>query len=152
VRRRLILDGCVLGATPGQRSRARIQIHPDDDAVVAAITVAELYRSVDAADAPSRRLRGALLAEVLTLLPVEPFDAEAARVLGRFLEREPGLALYDLMVAATAVSTDRFVLTTDRRALFERLPGVRCVPLPEPPPSAARARSRRRAAPGTARS
>ena len=36
-------------------------------------------------------------------------------------------AAHDLIIAAAAVATGRTVLTTDRNARFEDLPGVDCI-------------------------
>jgi tRNA(fMet)-specific endonuclease VapC len=39
---------------------------------------------------------------------------------------------YDLMIAATAAATNRILLTTDAKAEFNQLPGVRSEVIPVP--------------------
>lgn len=64
-------------------------------------------------------------------LPVEPYDLATAEVHGRLLAHvhRSGTkrGAHDLMIAATAVTTKRIVLTTDRSANFHDLPGVGCI-------------------------
>ena len=68
---------------------------------------------------------------VLETLPVEPYDVEVAEAHGRLLAHvhRSGTprGAHDLIIAATAIATRRTVLTTDRSARFQELPGVDCL-------------------------
>lgn len=129
--RRLIVDtGLVVGAERGDGDLSDF-VAPDDDLVVAAITVAELRAGVELASERHREARRAFLARVLDLLAVEPYDVATAEAHAHLLAHvrrigEPRGA-HDLIVAATAVVTGRTILTGDRRARFGDLPGVDCI-------------------------
>ena len=129
--RRLILDTGVLIASERGRTRLMDAITDDDDLVIAAITVAELRTGVELATEPHRAARAEFLVKVLETLPVEPYDVATAEVHGRLLAHvHRGGAkrgAHDLMIAATAAATKRTILTTDRSASFDDLPGVDCI-------------------------
>ncbi|MEU4999533.1 hypothetical protein [Streptomyces sp. NPDC021622] len=70
-----------------------------------------------------------LLNGVRALIPIEDYTADVARVHARLLahvrrEGKPRGA-HDLIIAATAATTARELLTTDGKAAFDDLPGVR---------------------------
>lgn len=73
------------------------------------------------------------LTRVLESLPVEPYDLATAQVHGRLLAHvhRTGTtrAAHDLVIAATAIATKRTLLTADRAARFDELPGVDCLVL-----------------------
>lgn len=125
---RLIIDTRVLIASERAGSVILDSIADDDDLVIAAITVAELRTGIELATDRYRARRAEFLAQVLETLPVEPYDLATAEVHGRLLAhvhrqgRQRGA--HDLLIAATAVATKRTVLTTDRNARFQDLPGV----------------------------
>lgn len=129
--RRLILDTGVLIATEWQRRETSAALLPDDDVVIAAISVAELRTGIELASAEHRARRAEFLVRVLETLPVEPYDVTTAEAHGRLLAhvsrdgRRRGA--HDLIIAATAVATKRIVLTTDRAAHYGDLPGVECI-------------------------
>ena len=131
--RRLILDTGVLIATERQRRETSAALLPDDDVVIAAITVAELRTGIELASAEHRARRAEFLLRVLETLPVESYDVTTAEAHGRLLAhvsrdgRKRGA--HDLIIAATAVATKRIVLTTDRAAHYGDLPGVECIVL-----------------------
>ena len=103
-------------------------IASDDDVAIAAVTAAELLVGVRLADVKRRLAREEFVEGVLSILPVEEYDLAAARAHAvllahtRELGRQRGA--HDLIIAATAVSRDRIVVSADRLA-FEDLPGVR---------------------------
>ena len=129
--RRLIIDTGVLVASERARTGLASVISEDDDVVVAAVTVAELRTGIELASERRRASRSEFLVKVLEILPVEPYGLAAAESHGRLLAHvhrsgtRPGA--HDLIVAATAVATNRTVVTTDRRARFDDLPGVDCI-------------------------
>ncbi len=129
--RRLIVDTGVLTAPERARSTVAGMIEGDDDLVVAAITVAELLTGIELSDERRRGARSQFVDFVLRTFPVEPYDFEVARVHARLLAHvhRSGTkrGAHDLIIAATAVATDRVLLTTDPRAQFEDLPEVRCL-------------------------
>jgi len=131
VARRLIIDTGVLIASERGRTGLMDIIAEDDDLVIAAITVAELRTGIELATESHRAARAEFLVKVLETLPVEPYDLAAAEAHGRLLAHVHRTGTkrgaHDLMIAATAVATKRTVLTTDRGANFNDLPGVDCI-------------------------
>ena len=99
----------------------------EDDVAVAAITVAELVVGVELASPGHRDQRRAFLDDLVTSLPVIPYDLTVAQehaVLLTAVKRagRPRGA-HDLLIAATARATQRSVVTSDANA-FDDLPGV----------------------------
>lgn len=129
--RRLIIDTGVLIASERGRTGLMDIIAEDDDLVIAAITVAELRTGIELATESHRAARAEFLVKVLETLPVEPYDLATAEAHGRLLAHVHRTGTrrgaHDLMIAATAVATKRTVLTTDRGANFNDLPGVDCI-------------------------
>lgn len=129
--RRLIIDTGVLIASERGLAPLAAVVGEDDDAVIAAITVAELGTGVELATDPQRGARADFLARVLQTLPVEIYGQAAAEAHARLLAsvyrsgRPRGA--HDLIIAATAVATRRTILTTDRSARYEDLPDVDCL-------------------------
>ena len=125
--RRLILDTGILIAR--ERGRAVDAIDQDDDVVMAAITLGELWTGADLAiDDARRSARQAHVERVREIVPVVPYDDGVARAHGVLLAHvqrsgRPRGA-HDLIIAATAVATSRILLTTDRSARFDELPSV----------------------------
>jgi len=130
VARRLILDTGVLIVSE-RGADLKDAIHDDDDLVIAAITVAELRAGIELGSDQHRGARAEFLVRVLETLPVEAYDLATADIHGRLLAdvHRTGAkrGAHDLIIAATAVATGRTVLTTDRSANFQDLPGVSCI-------------------------
>lgn len=124
--RRLILDTGALVAA--ERKRIADGIRDDDDVVIAAVTVAELYTGVNLANDSRRASRLLSVERVLETVPVVAYDDEVAAAHGVLLAHvhragQPRGA-HDLIIAATTVATGRLLLTTDRAARFDELPGL----------------------------
>ena len=132
--RRVIVDTGVLIASERGRARVMEAIAEDDDVVIAAVTVAELRTGIELATEPHRARRTEFLVRILETLPVEPYDVAAAEVHGRLLAHvhRSGTkrGAHDLLIAATAVATKRIVITTDRNARVDDLPGVQALVVP----------------------
>jgi len=131
VARRLIIDTGVLVASERARADLAAVITEEDDLVVAAITVAELRTGIELATEAHRAARSEFLVRVLETFPVEPYELATAEAHGRLLAHvhRSGTkrGAHELIIAATAVTTSRTVLTIDRNAHFEDLPGVDCI-------------------------
>ncbi len=129
--RRLIIDTGVLIASERTRTALADVLDAADDLVIAALSVAELRAGIELATEPHRAARAEFLVRVLETLPVEPYDLTVAEAHGRLLAvvhrtgRKRGA--HDLIIAATALATNRTVLTGDRKAQFGELPGVACL-------------------------
>ncbi len=102
-------------------------IDDDDDVAIAAITVAELLVGVELATARHRARRSAFVAGVLDTLTVEDYTVETARMHAALLAatRREGRqrGAHDLIIAATARSTRRILVTADDRG-FRDLPDI----------------------------
>jgi tRNA(fMet)-specific endonuclease VapC len=102
-------------------------IADEDEVAIAAVTVAELLVGVHLASGRRRAARRGFVDEVLQAVPVIPYDlavaAEHADLLAwaKAVGRPRGA--HDLIIAATARSTRREVVTADLNA-FAGLPGV----------------------------
>lgn len=129
--RRLIVDTGVLVAAERSRRSLSLDVSADDDIVMSSITVAELQAGVELASDERRQAREQFVVNVVASLPVEPYGSRAALAHARLLAhvhrsgRHRGA--HDLIIAATALATGRIILTTDRRARFDELPGVDCI-------------------------
>lgn len=126
--RRVILDIGVLIAM----ERGALDVDTalgTDDAVISAITAMELLVGVERADDTHRQARAIHVEALLGSLPIETYGLEAARVHARLAVEamKPGAtrSAYDMMIAATAAATNRILLTTDAKAGFDQLTGVR---------------------------
>ena len=129
--RRLIVDTGVLIASERTRAGLADVIDEGDDLVVAAVTIAELRTGIELATPLHRTTRTEFALRVVEALPVEPYGLSVSEAHGRLLAaahrsgRRRGT--HGLIVAATAVATNRILLTSDRRAQFGDLPGVKCI-------------------------
>jgi len=110
-------------------------IHDGDDVALAAVTAAELLVGVELADGARVERRGAFVERLLSDFPVLPYDLAAARAHGRLIAhcRRAGQTrgAHDLLIAATASSTHRTVVTADASG-FGELPDVTVRVLPMP--------------------
>ncbi|HOY82487.1 MAG TPA: PIN domain-containing protein [Rhodoglobus sp.] len=129
--RRLILDTSILIAA--ERSEVELDhiIEDDDDVVIAAVTAAELLTGVELAVGVHRDRRAKRVHSFFEVVPVEPYDlttAEHHAILLAHVRRsgEPRGA-HDLMIAATATATGRTILSSDRAARFDDLPGIAAI-------------------------
>ena len=125
---RLILDTTVLVAAERAAVSLDDVISDDADVAIAAVTAAELLVGVELASAKHRRRRREFVAEVLSLVPLELYDLDVARAHATLLAhaRRSGRprGAHDLIIAATALSRARTVVTADPGG-FDGLPGVR---------------------------
>lgn len=90
----------------------------------------ELLVGVERADEAHKQARSVRVEAVLASLPIEDYTLAVARIHARLaaqaLSTGKPRSAYDLMMAATAAATSRILLTTDAKAEFNQLAGVRC--------------------------
>lgn len=126
---RLILDTGVLIAVERRKVVLDRVLADDDDPVIAAITAAELLQGVELADDTNRLARQSFVDAILATVPVEEYTVDIARAHARLLAHvrraDQPRGAHDLIIAATALTTARTVVTYDKRAHFDDLPGVR---------------------------
>jgi tRNA(fMet)-specific endonuclease VapC len=95
--------------------------------VIAAITAAELLVGVELSYGKERPRRAAFVEDVLTSIPIEPYDLEVARTHATLLAftRRSGRprGAHDLLIAATALTQGRIVVSADVSG-FADLPGL----------------------------
>jgi tRNA(fMet)-specific endonuclease VapC len=128
VARRVILDTGVLIAI--ERGRLDVDVALGaDDACIATVTAMELLVGVERADEARKAARSAHVEALLSSLPIEAYDLNVARVHARLaveaLSKGRPRSAYDMVIAATAAATNRVLLTTDAKAGFDELTGVR---------------------------
>ncbi|MEX2419539.1 MAG: PIN domain-containing protein [Acidimicrobiia bacterium] len=123
----LLLDTTFL--IDAERSGSHLEgvLADDDDVAIAAITVAELLVGVRLASGRRKSERAAFVDDVVSTLPIVAYDLAVAQHHSELLAvvRQAGRprGAHDLIIAATARSSRRVVVTTDAVA-FEGLPGV----------------------------
>ncbi len=102
-------------------------IDDEDDAAIAAVTVAEMLVGVELSRGKAKSERRRFLDDVLAVVPVLDYDVHVAEAHARLLvevrKRGRPRGAHDLLIAATALASERTVLTADLTA-FEDLPGV----------------------------
>ena len=112
-----------------ERSKSNLDdvIKDEDDVAIAAITVAELQVGVELATGKTRRSRLELLDEIVASIPILDYDLAVARTHAQLLVivRRQGRprGAHDLIIAATALSSNRWLVTADETA-FVDLSGV----------------------------
>ena len=126
----LLLDTtCLIDAERGAAVLDEV-VDDDDDVAIAAITLAELAVGVEVATARQRPRRQTYVDEIAATIPILPYDEHVARQHGALLVavRRAGRprGAHDLIIAATAATTSRTVVSADRRA-FDGLPGVTAI-------------------------
>jgi tRNA(fMet)-specific endonuclease VapC len=126
--RRVILDTGVLIAI--ERGRLNVDAALGaDDACIATITAMELLVGAERADDSHKAARAAHVEALLSSLPIETYSLDVARVHARLaveaMAKGRPRSAYDMMIAATAAATNRVLLTTDAKAGFDQLSGVR---------------------------
>jgi tRNA(fMet)-specific endonuclease VapC len=133
VGRRLILDTDVLIAYErGTIDRSALD---RDELAVAAITVAEYRVGIELADTNERaaaraRALAAIESVVDVLAYTETTAAHHARLIAHVRRSGTPRGAHDLMIAAHAAETGRFVVTRDVKAGFAGLPGVLAIDTP----------------------
>lgn len=132
--RRLILDTGVIIAIDRAELDPMGLLQRDDDVVIAAVTLAELQVGVQTAPPARKASREAAFAHAAALYPVEDYGAETSQYHADLLIhcRRTGRPRgeIDLMIAATALATNRVLVTLDRKADFGSLPGLNVIELP----------------------
>lgn len=127
---RLILDTGVLVAIDRGVVALPDVIDIEDNVALPAVVVAEYLTGVAALSHPGRRASARqFLAELRAEAPVIPYDDAVAEVHAELLThvRAAGVprGAHDLIIAATARASERILVSTDHRARFDELPGVR---------------------------
>jgi tRNA(fMet)-specific endonuclease VapC len=121
---RILLDTSVL-VQDERAGRLVAELPRDADLAIAALTLAELGVGVELASPEHRPGRHAFLQEVRTRIPLVLYDADVAAVHARLLAevRRQGRprGAHDLIIAASALATERAVMTADP-AGFSDLP------------------------------
>ena len=124
---RLLLDTTFL--IDAERSHTDLDdlIGEEDDVAIAAITVAELQVGVELSKGKTRHNRQDLLDAIVIAVPIVDYDLEVARAHAQLLVavRRQGRprGAHDLIIAATASSSGRSLVTADQTA-FVDLPGI----------------------------
>lgn len=102
-------------------------IDDEDDVAVAAVSVAEMLVGVELASAEYRPRREAFVGDVVSSIPIVPYDlsvaGEHAKLLAAVKLAGRPRGAHDLIIAATARATSRRVITADPEA-FHGLPDV----------------------------
>jgi tRNA(fMet)-specific endonuclease VapC len=124
---RLLLDTTFL--VDADRSKASLDelIADDDEVAIAAITIAELLVGALLADTAHQADRQQFVNDVRDSIPIVAYDTTVAAAHAELLvavrRRGRPRGAHDLIIAATAIATQREVVTADRSA-YEELPGV----------------------------
>jgi predicted nucleic acid-binding protein len=101
----------------------------DEPFGISVVSVAELLHGVERSDTEKRRLRRQAFADrVIDLFPVFAFDTTIARIYARIWAslavKGVRVGAHDLIIAATAISLDYSVLTSNMRD-FGKIEGLR---------------------------
>ena len=124
---RLLLDTTFL--VDAQRSQTNLDavIEDEDDVAIAAITVAELLVGVELAIGKTARRRQELIEEIVESIPILDYDLTVARTHAQLLAlvRQQGRprGAHDLIIAATALASNRSLVTADESG-FVNLNGL----------------------------
>jgi tRNA(fMet)-specific endonuclease VapC len=125
---RVLLDTTYLVDAERSGSDLDLMIDDEDDVAVAAVTVAELRVGALLATGKRRIARFAFVDDVVGALDVVDYDVEVAEAHAELLVsvRSQGRprGAHDLIIAASALATDREVVSADSSA-FRDLPGIR---------------------------
>jgi tRNA(fMet)-specific endonuclease VapC len=124
---RLLLDSTFLIDAERNADTLGTLIDDDDDVAIAAVTLAELRVGALLGRGEQRTARTAFVDDIAVSVPVVVYDAAVAEdhaaLLGEVRRQGRPRGAYDLIIAATARTTRRTVITADVRA-FADLPGV----------------------------
>jgi tRNA(fMet)-specific endonuclease VapC len=106
---------------------AWLRAHPEEEIRIAAITVAELWRSAERAAPPQRTVRQKFLERMFEVFEVVPYSERAAiqhaRLWAMLETTGQRIGMQDLILAATAMESGATVLTTNTRR-FSAVPGL----------------------------
>jgi predicted nucleic acid-binding protein len=106
---------------------AWLRAHPDEEIKLAAITVAELWRSVDRASGVHRARRQKYLQSVLAVFEIVPYTEKAAvehaRLWADVDAAGQRISPHDLMLAATAREIGATIITSNTKR-FAAVPGL----------------------------
>jgi tRNA(fMet)-specific endonuclease VapC len=123
----LILDTTVLVTAERAAGSLDNVVADEDDVAIAAITAAELLVGVELSRGKNRERRRTFVEDVLSTLPIEPYDLDVARTHASLLAhtRRSGRprGAHDLLIAATALTHRRIVVSSDPSG-FTDLPGL----------------------------
>ena len=126
--RRLILDTCVLIAIERGKLQIGEIVKTQDDVALARVTVTELIVGALLADQKHQEARQAAVSRATSAFAIEEYTDAVSRKHAELMvwtrrAGQPRGAL-DLIIAATAAATERTLVTTDRAAVFQGMPGV----------------------------
>ncbi len=125
----LVDTSVLIAAERGQLDLARLLAeHADDSIGMSAVTASELLHGVHRLkNAVSRARAQAVIDRYIALMPVVPFDLEAARIhallSAELAAKGTTIGAHDLLIAATAVAHGCAVATRDRRS-FPKIKGL----------------------------
>ncbi len=106
---------------------AWLRSHPDEEIKLAAITVAELWRSVERAGGIHRALRQKYLQSVVTVFEVAPYTESAAvehaRLWADIEAARQRMSPHDLILAAIAKESGAAIVTFNTKR-FAAVPGL----------------------------
>ena len=106
---------------------AWLRAHPDEEVRLAAITVAELWRSAERAAPPQRTRRQKFLERMLEVIEVVPYTEgaaiEHARLWATVNATGQRVGMQDLILAATALESGATVVAMNTRR-FDAIPGL----------------------------
>lgn len=109
---------------------AWLRARPNEEVRLAAITVAELWRSAERAAPPQRSARQKFLERLLEIFEVLPYAEKAAiehaRLWATIDSMGQRINMQDLMLAAMALESGATVVTFNARR-FEAIPGLAVV-------------------------
>ncbi len=124
---RILLDTTYLIDAERSGSGLDETIDDEDDVAIAAVSVAELRVGALLTSGKRRESRLAFVDDVIQSIPIVNYDLEVADSHAELLVavRSQGKprGAHDLIIAATAVATDRLIVTADQAA-FVDLPGI----------------------------
>ena len=118
----------------GRPIRTLLNAFPDQEVVIAAVTVSELLAGAHLANTSERRkAREQVVAAIVQAVTVVPFGLAVARIhaelWAKLTSRGDMIGAHDLQIAATAMTLGHSVITGDVRA-FKRVPGLTVVESP----------------------
>lgn len=125
----LIDSSVLIAAERGDLAvREKLTGNREESIALAAISASELLHGVHrAAGAAQRSRRQAFVEQLLSAIPVMPFDLVVARLhaelWARLAAKGVQVGAHDLLIAATAIATGYRVATRDERS-FPRIPGL----------------------------
>jgi tRNA(fMet)-specific endonuclease VapC len=106
---------------------AWLRAHPDEEVKLAAITVAELRRSVERATGVHRAKRQRLLERTLQVFDVAPYSEKAAiehaRLWAHLESTNERMSPHDMILAATALDCGAAIVTFNPQR-FAAVPGL----------------------------